>query len=120
MPAKNITAQSAYAAMLDSMGHKDVEPRIIDFDHDASRISLGRMAELYAVKNNVNDVFTLQLIYHKGKVADPRLGVLESYIDALGTDSLTSQQLRRALQNVRFYARFQCRQQFVHHIHAGL
>ena len=82
--------------MLDSMGHKDVEPRIIDFDRDASRISLGRMAELYAVKNNVNDVFTLQLIYHKGKVADPRLGVLASYIDALGTDSLTSQQLRRA------------------------
>lgn len=100
MPAKNITAQSAYAAMLDSMGHKDVEPRIIDFDRDASRVSLGRMAELYAVKNNVNDVFTLQLIYHKGKVADPRLGVLASYIDALGTDSLTSQQLRRALQNV--------------------
>lgn len=100
MPAKNITAQSAYAAMLDSMGHKDVEPRIIDFDRDASRISLGRMAELYAVKNNVNDVFTLQLIYHKGKIADPRLEVLESYIDALGTDSLTSQQLRRALQNV--------------------
>lgn len=100
MSAKNITAQSAYAAMLDSMGHKNVEPRIIDFDRDASRISLGRMAELYAVRNDMNDVFTLQLIYHKGKVADPRLEVVEAYVDVLGTDSLTSQQFRRALQNV--------------------
>ena len=100
MPAKNITEQSAYAAMLDSLGNKSVEPRIIDFERDASRVSLGRMAELYTVKNDKNDVFTLQLVYHKGKVADPRLEVVEAYIDALGTDSLTSQQFRRALQNV--------------------
>lgn len=100
MPARNITAQSGYATMLDSMGHKPVEPRIIDFEHDASRVNLGRMAELYAVKNDMNDVFSLQLVYHKGKAADPRLGAVELYVDGLGTDSLTVQQMARALQDV--------------------
>lgn len=95
---QNKNAESAYAKRLAAMPVNDVEPRLIDFNTDATTIALGGQATLYAVKNPVNDLFKLNVSYNKGTKSDPRLGAADILLNLIGTDSLTRQQLGKALQ----------------------
>ena len=95
---KNKNAESEYAKRLAQLPVRDVEPRLIDFDNDATTILLGGQATLYTVKNPVNDLFELEVIYNRGEKADPRLSASAALLNAIGTDSLTRQQLGAALE----------------------
>ena len=95
---KNKNAESEYAKRLAQLPVRDVEPRLIDFDNDATTIPLGGQATLYTVKNPVNDLFELEVIYNRGEKADPRLAASAALLNAIGTDSLTRQQLGAALE----------------------
>ena len=95
---KNKNAESEYAKRLAQLPVRDVEPRLIDFDNDATTILLGGQATLYTVKNPVNDLFELEVIYNRGEKADPRLSAAAALLNAIGTDSLTRQQLGAALE----------------------
>ena len=94
---KNKNAESQYAKKLAEMPVADRAPRLIDFDHDASTIPLGGSATLYTVKNPVNDLFQLELIYNRGLVADKNLSAAVMLLEQAGTDSLSRQQLEKAL-----------------------
>lgn len=94
---KNRNEESAYAKKLAEISAPDTEPRLVDFDRDATITKLGGEATLYTVKNPVNDLFTLTVVYNKGVQADPRLDIATSLFDLIGTDSLTRQQLSAAL-----------------------
>ena len=98
--SKNKNAESDYAKRLAEIPVKEAEPRLIDFEHDASTVSLGGQAMLYTVKNPYNDLFELTVCYNRGEMADPRLGLATSLINLIGTDSLTRQQLGVALQRL--------------------
>ena len=95
---KNKNAESEYAKRLAQLPVRDVDPRLIDFDNDATTIPLGGQATLYTVKNPVNDLFELEVIYNRGEKADPRLSASAALLNAIGTDSLTRQQLGAALE----------------------
>ena len=96
--AQNRNAESAYAQRLAALPVTEREPRLIDFDRDATTTSLGGQATLYTVKNPVNDLFELTISYNRGEKADPKLSAASGLLNASGTDSLSRQQLGAALQ----------------------
>ncbi len=96
----NTGARSEYAKRLEQMPVTAVAPRFIDFGNDVRTIPLRPLVNLYTVDNPVNDLFSLELVYHRGTLADNRLGAVAAYIGNLGTDSLTYRQFGSALQRL--------------------
>ena len=97
---KHKNMKSAYAKRLAQLPVSEREPRLIDFERDATITPLGGQATLYTVKNPVNDLFELSVIYNKGTKADKILEASAQYLNVVGTDSLTRQQLEGALQEM--------------------
>ncbi len=95
---KHADAESEYARKLRELPTEDKPVRVIDFDKDAQKIALRNNAHLFATKNPINDVFDLTLMFHRGTKSDPSLSAVANYASQLGTDSLTLQQLKKALQ----------------------
>ena len=86
---KNAGQQSAYAKAMAAEPIASVEPKDIDFDHDATHEALSPLVSLYTKKNPLNTVFTLRLIYRIGTRNDPRLDALADYLDLIGTQQHT-------------------------------
>ena len=101
-PVKPVNSgrRSAYADSLARIPFTKVEPRLVDFKHDATCRQLRPLVKLYTVKNPQNDVFTLQLIYRRGTRSDKRLEAMAEYLNHLGTDSLKRSQFVRALYHI--------------------
>lgn len=97
---KHPGAKSAYAEALERMPVAESAPELVDFGRDATTVRLNGLATLYAVDNLLNDIFELQLIYHKGTLADPKLAAVAEYVLSIGTDSLSKQALGRELQAI--------------------
>lgn len=96
----NTGVHSEYAKHLEQMPIMAAKPRFVDFNNDVHTIALRPLVKLYTVDNPVNDIFTLELIYHRGTIADRRLEAVASYISNLGTDSLSPHQFGCALQRL--------------------
>lgn len=95
---KHKDAQSAYAKRLSALPTTTTEPRLIDFNRDATITQLGKTATLYTVANPVNDLFDLTITWNKGLQADRRLEAACQLLNIAGTDSLSRQQLESQLQ----------------------
>ncbi len=97
---KNKNAESEYAQYLKKIPVEEKDPRLLDFEHDATITPLSEHATLYTVKNNINDLFELTISYNRGEKADPRLKSTCELLNTIGTDSLSKQQLASALQSI--------------------
>ena len=97
---KHAKEQSAYAKELAKIPVADRAPRLIDLNRDAEMTALTGHAMLYKVENPINSLFSLSLKWHKGTREEPKLALLEAYLDELGTDSLTKHQLGEAWQRL--------------------
>lgn len=95
---ENAEASSQYARQLDTIPTPELKPRFIDFENDVRTMQLTPLATLYAAANPVTDIFTLNLSYQMGVLEKPELAHLASYLQFLGTDSLSFQEFRTRLQ----------------------
>lgn len=98
VPARNTVTESDYAKQLERLPVQDVKPHVIDFEKDIHTVKLNPLATLYTTVNPVTDIFTLNLIYQTGTLEQPRLGHLATYLQFLGTDSLSSHDFRTKLE----------------------
>jgi len=73
---------------------KPIEPVFVDFKKDLSFGEIGKLPYIY-VKNTQNGRFQLSLRYDFGKESDNRYACAAEYIDYLGTDSLSPEQLKQ-------------------------
>ena len=97
---KHAREQSAYARELAQLPVSDKAPRLIDLEHDAETTALADEMTLYRVDNDRNDIFSLSLKWYRGERQEPRMALLEGYLDELGTDSLTKHQMGEAWQRL--------------------
>ena len=95
---KNVDAESDYARKLAAIPVQDIEPRLIDFERDATTTKLSPHATLYTVENPMNDLFQLTVEYNYGAMADTKMPATVAMLNSAGTDSLTRQQFGAALQ----------------------
>lgn len=93
---------SAYASRMKEEALKQPIPlsRTVDLDKDVKTVSLAPLVTLYAHTNPVNDIFTLELCYKKGRDHDAALEPMSQYLEYLGTDSLPFQDFRQKLQKL--------------------
>ncbi len=84
---KNAGKQSAYASQMVSEPMKAVEPRLLNLDKDANLVQLSPLVKLYTVPNQRNDIYTLQMVFHRGTRDDNRLSAMAEYLEEIGTES---------------------------------
>ena len=73
---------------------KPIEPRFVDFKNDLTFGQIGNLPYIY-VKNQENGRFQMALRYDFGEESDVRYSYAADYLDYLGTDSLTPEQLKQ-------------------------
>lgn len=97
---KNRNAESPYAKELSQFPVPAPNPRLIDFNSDATITPLGGAATLYTVDNTVNNLFELTISYNRGLSADRRLEATCDFLNNACTDSLTRQQFASSMQEL--------------------
>ena len=75
-----------------------IEPRFVDFNKDLVKTKTKKGLPVLYVPNKDNGLFTLSFHYDFGKEADKRLDIATEYLDYLGTNKLTPEQVKQ-----RFY-----------------
>ena len=73
---------------------KPIEPRFVDFKKDLSFLDKEELPYVY-VQNRENGRFQLAFHYDFGEETDVRYNYAAEYLDYLGTDSLTAEQLKQ-------------------------
>ena len=74
---------------------KPIEPRFVDFENDLTFGYAGDQLPYIYVQNTENGRFQLSFRYEFGTEADIRYDYAADYLDYLGTDSLTNEQLKQ-------------------------
>ncbi|MDR2970202.1 MAG: insulinase family protein [Tannerellaceae bacterium] len=97
---KNRDSSSVYAKTLEKISVRKISPHLIDFDTAISSHTFKQNVTLYTSKNPVNDIFTLNFSYGIGLLERPELGYLASYLNYIGTEKRSFEDLRGRLQTL--------------------
>ncbi|MDR2497306.1 MAG: insulinase family protein [Tannerellaceae bacterium] len=97
---RNTEAYSEYARRLATLPVKETQPRFLNFEQDVNIMRLSPLVTLYASANPVNDIFTLDISFGIGKIEQPALVQLTSYLPLLGTAELSFDEFRGQLQTL--------------------
>lgn len=74
---------------------KPIEPRFVDFQRDLTFGQLNSQLPYIYVQNKENGRFQMAFRYEFGNEADLRYSYAAQYLDYLGTDSLTAEQIKQ-------------------------
>ena len=96
---KNSFASSAYADSLKAIPVEYV-PKVVDFGKDVTKTVVSGKSTLYSVPNKVNDIFNLEIVWYKGTRLDRNLLQVPEYLQLVGTDSLSLQQLKSEMRRL--------------------
>ena len=84
---------SAFLTEIQNSVVKPIEPVFVDFSRDMSKFALAEGADVLYKKNELNDVFDLQMVYNRGTQQDPALGLAMNYLSYLGTPDMSAEQM---------------------------
>ena len=100
IPAKNTESESEYAKSLEKIPTVIPNPIFIDFKKDFINQDIKNKVHLISVKNPVNEIFSLNITFGVGTNTDKLLEPAAKLLKELGTNSQTSQQLKREFQKI--------------------
>ncbi|MBR5055520.1 MAG: insulinase family protein, partial [Bacteroidales bacterium] len=95
---KHSGESSEYAKRLEAMPVRDVAPRLVDIQHDVQRLDVTPNVRLFYKDNPVNDLFSLTIRVVRGTADNPVVEHVASFLNTVGTDSLSVQQLSKTWQ----------------------
>ena len=87
--------QSEFVKNFQNIKSKDITPLFIDYNKELKKTSLENGVNVSYVENKNNDLFDLNIIFDMGKDNDKKLGLAVGYLDYLGTDKYTPEQLKK-------------------------
>lgn len=108
VPPVNAGKKSDYFRRVEAMPVQAVPPRLLDFDKDVERVRINDHVTLYYKQLLADDVFKFQVKFQEGDIDDRLLHYVAPYVNTLGTDSLSFQQLSRAWQQLGTYFSAEC------------
>lgn len=79
---------------------KPIEPKFVDFSKDLHTATLPNGAQLLYTHNPYNDTFDLTFVYETGSWADRYLSYAASYLDYIGTPTMTPAQISEAFYSL--------------------
>ena len=91
---------SAFLTEIQNSVVKPIEPVFVDFSKDMSKFALTEGAEVLYKKNEMNDVFTLQMVYNRGSQQDPALDLAMDYLSYLGTPDMSAEEMAAKMYNL--------------------
>ena len=97
---KHSGESSEYAKRLEAMPVRDVAPRLVDMERDVEIRDITPHVRMFYKENPVNDIFRLTLSVTRGVMEDPKVVHVASFLNTIGTDSLSVQQLSKAWQAI--------------------
>ncbi len=72
-----------------------IQPRFIDFKKDLTQSKTKKGLPVLYVQNKDNGIFTLAFMYKLGIEADNRLPIAANYMEYLGTDKMTAEEVKQ-------------------------
>jgi len=98
--ATNRDKSSAFLREIQNTAVQPIEPVFVDFEKDLTILKAKGDIPVYYTHNNTNDLSTLIYIVELGSGDDKRLSLAADYLDLLGTDDMTADQLKREFYNL--------------------
>ena len=95
----NADKQSAFVKMINQMPSTPVSPVFLDYNKDLQRSKLGK-AEVYYVQNKENQLYRLNFRYKIGTLNDLKMGLAAQYIQFLGTDKKSAEQISKEFYKI--------------------
>lgn len=95
----NADAQSEFARRIDSMPSNPIRPVWIDYKKEIGRAKAG-IADVLYVQNKENDLFRLYYRFDIGSWNSLELGLAAGYLQYLGTDRFTAEEISRKFYNI--------------------
>ena len=95
----NADKQSAFVKMINDMPSTPVAPLFLDYNKDIQKSKLGK-AEVLSVQNKDNDLFRLSFRYKIGTLNDLKMGLAAQYIQFLGTDKKSAEQISKEFYKI--------------------
>ncbi len=89
----NRDAQSEFLQEIKNSSVKPIEPVFVNFNKDMSRFSLTEGVDVLYKKNEINDIFQLDIVYNLGTQDDPALGLALDYLSYLGTADKSAEEI---------------------------
>jgi predicted Zn-dependent peptidase len=87
--------QSEFNKEFTAITPEEVKPVFVDFEQAISKGKITDGVDYYYMKNNTNELFSLNYIIDMGKNNDLNLPIAVNYLPYLGTDKYTPAQLRQ-------------------------
>jgi len=91
---------SDFAKKLEKIPTTKLTPRYVDFNTDIETDEVSKGVTIHKAKNPFNDVFDLEIKYHVGSKTYPELQYLSSYMQSIGTNDLSSTDLKEAFHKL--------------------
>lgn len=91
--ATNRDKQSTFLASLKESEVKPIEPVFVDYSTDMSVFNAKSDIEVLYKQNETNDIVTLEFLFDEGTNNDPSLALAADYINYLGTENMTAEEL---------------------------
>ena len=95
----NPDKQSAFVKTINEMPATAAKPVFLDYKKDIQKSKLGKAEVLY-VPNKDNDIFRLSYRYKIGSLNDKKQGLASQYIQFLGTDIMTAEEISKAFYKI--------------------
>ena len=95
----NAGKQSEFVKQIQAMPSTPVAPVFLDYNKDMQKGKLGKAEVLY-VQNKDNDLFRLNFRYKMGSLNDLKMAVAAQYIQFLGTDKKSAEQISKEFYKI--------------------
>jgi len=95
----NADKQSAFVKMIDEMPSNAAKPVFLDFSKDIQKSKIGK-AEILYVPNKTNELYRLRYRYKIGSLNDLKMPLAAQYIQFLGTDKLSAEQISKEFYKI--------------------
>lgn len=91
----NKEGSSEFKKQWDQMDQPSLKPKFIDFEKDITHLKMAKAPVPFDyIQNDINKTFALNYIYDMGTDNMRELGLAISYLEYLGTDKYTAEQLK--------------------------
>ena len=91
----NREAESEYLKEFNKIEAAELQPVFVDYKKEIQKAELESGVSMSYIKNKNNDLFNLNIIFDMGKDNDKKLTLAVGYLDYLGTDKYSAEELKK-------------------------
>ena len=91
----NRDIQSEYVKQFNAQKPEPLNPLFVDYKKEIQKKKLSNGLEVAYIKNKNNDLFELNFIFDMGRDNDKKLPLAVGYLDFLGTDKLSPEEVKK-------------------------